>query len=53
MARLPSEMDVVIALGGGAITSPLTRERLRDGSFTVLLDVVAADGLAADRGRGR
>jgi shikimate kinase/3-dehydroquinate synthase len=29
----------VIALGGGAITSSVTRERLRDGSFTVLLDV--------------
>src|SRR5205823_6020329 len=27
------------ASGGGAITSPVTRERLRDGSFTVLLDV--------------
>ena len=39
VARLPERMDVVIALGGGAITSPVTRERLRDGSFTVLLDV--------------
>ena len=34
-------VDCVIALGGGAIMSPLTRERLRDGSFTVLLDVTA------------
>ena len=39
VARLSERMDVVIALGGGAITSPVTRERLRDGSFTVLLDV--------------
>ena len=29
----------MIALGGGAVTSAITRERLRDGSFTVLLDV--------------
>ena len=39
VARLSERMDAVIALGGGAITSPVTRERLRDGSFTVLLDV--------------
>ena len=39
VARLAERIDVVIALGGGAITSPVTRERLRDGSFTVLLDV--------------
>ena len=32
-------MDTVVGLGGGAIRSPLMRERLRDGSFTVLLDV--------------
>ena len=37
--RLLHETGVVVALGGGAITSPLIRERLRDGSFTVLLDV--------------
>ena len=42
MARLLLErVDAVIALGGGAITSPVTRERLHDGSFTVLLDVSA------------
>ncbi len=29
----------MLSLGGGAVMSPLTRERLRDGSFTVLLDV--------------
>src|SRR3954453_351938 len=39
VARLSQRLDVVIALGGGAVTSPVTRERLRDGSFTVLLDV--------------
>jgi len=38
-ARLLERVDTVIALGGGAVTSPVTRERLRDGSFTVLLDV--------------
>jgi len=37
--RLLHETGVVVALGGGAVTSPLIRERLRDGSFTVLLDV--------------
>jgi shikimate kinase / 3-dehydroquinate synthase len=41
VARLTEQVDTVIALGGGAITSPVTRERLRDGSFTVLLDVTA------------
>src|SRR4051812_33486921 len=41
VARLSQRLDVVIALGGGAVTSPVTRERLRDGSFTVLLDVTA------------
>jgi 3-dehydroquinate synthase len=38
-SQLLELVDTVIALGGGAITSPVTRERLRDGSFTVLLDV--------------
>ena len=39
VGRLLTELDTVIALGGGAVTSAVTRERLRDGSFTVLLDV--------------
>ena len=39
IARLLDETNAVIALGGGAVTSAITRERLRDGSFTVLLDV--------------
>jgi shikimate kinase/3-dehydroquinate synthase len=38
-ARLLARIEVVVALGGGAATSAVTRERLRDGSFTVLLDV--------------
>jgi len=36
---LLQRIDTVVALGGGAVTSPVTREQLRDGSFTVLLDV--------------
>ena len=40
-SQLLERVDTVVALGGGAITSPVTRERLRDGSFTVLLDVSA------------
>ena len=36
---LLQRIDTVLSLGGGAVMSPLTRERLRDGSFTVLLDV--------------
>jgi shikimate kinase/3-dehydroquinate synthase len=36
---LLQRIDTVVALGGGAVTSPVTRERLRDGSFTVLLDI--------------
>ena len=38
-ARLLARIEIVVALGGGAVTSAVTRERLRDGSFTVLLDV--------------
>jgi 3-dehydroquinate synthase len=39
VGRLLRESNTVLALGGGSILSPVTRERLRDGSFTVLLDV--------------
>jgi 3-dehydroquinate synthase len=39
VGRLLAETNAVIALGGGATGSPVTRERLREGSFTVLLDV--------------
>jgi shikimate kinase / 3-dehydroquinate synthase len=39
VGRLLREPNAVLALGGGSILSPVTRERLRDGSFTVLLDV--------------
>ena len=39
VGRLLKESNTVLALGGGSVLSPVTRERLRDGSFTVLLDV--------------
>ena len=39
VGRLLNEPNAVLALGGGSILSPVTRERLREGSFTVLLDV--------------
>jgi shikimate kinase / 3-dehydroquinate synthase len=39
VGRLVKKLETVVALGGGAVMSPLTRERLRDGTFTVLLDV--------------
>ena len=39
VGRLLQESNAVLALGGGSILSSVTRERLRDGSFTVLLDV--------------
>src|SRR6185312_4422181 len=39
VGRLLTQPNAVIALGGGAVLSAVTRERLRDGSFTVLLDV--------------
>ena len=41
IARLLDETNAVIAVGGGAVTSAITRERLRDSSFTVFLDVSA------------
>ena len=39
VGELLQRMDTVVSLGGGAVGSPLIRERLRDGTFTVLLDV--------------
>ena len=39
VGRLLKEPNAVLALGGGSILSPVTRERLREASFTVLLDV--------------
>ena len=39
IADLLGRTNTVIALGGGAVTSAATRERLRAGTFTVLLDV--------------
>jgi shikimate kinase / 3-dehydroquinate synthase len=37
--RLLAETSAVVSLGGGAVLSARTRERLRDATFTVLLDV--------------
>ena len=42
----------MIALGGGAVTSPVTRERLRDGASRCC-STCRRDGLAAGRGGGR
>ena len=39
VGELLGRTNTVLALGGGAVASPLTREGLRDGSYTVLLDV--------------
>jgi shikimate kinase/3-dehydroquinate synthase len=39
VGELLGRTNTVLALGGGGVASPLTRERLRDGSYTVLLDV--------------
>ena len=39
VGELLGRTNTVLALGGGAVASPLTRERLRDGSYAVLLDV--------------
>ena len=53
IARLLDETDAVIAVGGGAVTSAITRERLRDSSFTVFLDVSAQVAWRRSRGAGR
>jgi 3-dehydroquinate synthetase/shikimate kinase len=41
-SALAAREPAVIALGGGAVLSPATRERLRRSAFTVLLDVEPA-----------
>jgi shikimate kinase/3-dehydroquinate synthase len=43
----------VIALGGGAVLSPLSRERLRSHAFTVFLDVDVETAWARVRGSDR
>jgi shikimate kinase/3-dehydroquinate synthase len=45
--------DSVIALGGGAVLSPLNRERLRGHAFTVYLDVGVETAWERVRGSGR
>jgi shikimate kinase/3-dehydroquinate synthase len=45
--------EAVIALGGGAVLSPLNRERLRERAFTVYLDVDLETAWARVRGTGR
>lgn len=45
--------DAVIALGGGAVLSPLNRERLRDRSLTVFLDVDVETAWGRVRGSDR
>jgi shikimate kinase/3-dehydroquinate synthase len=45
--------DAVIALGGGAVMSPLSRERLSARAFTVYLDVPVETAWNRVRGSGR
>jgi shikimate kinase / 3-dehydroquinate synthase len=45
--------DAVIALGGGAVLSPLNRERLRARAFTVYLDVAVETAWQRVRGSNR
>ena len=45
--------DAVIALGGGAVLSPLNRERLRSRAFTVFLDVDVETAWGRVRGSDR
>jgi 3-dehydroquinate synthetase len=45
--------DAVIALGGGAVLSPLSRERLRARAFTVYLDVSVETAWKRARGSDR
>ncbi|HXL44536.1 MAG TPA: shikimate kinase, partial [Gaiellaceae bacterium] len=45
--------DSVIALGGGAVLSPLNRERLRERAFTVHLEVDVDDAWERVRGSNR
>jgi shikimate kinase/3-dehydroquinate synthase len=52
-AVLDSPEPVVVALGGGAVLSPTTREVLRRRAFTVLLDVDPAVAWERTRSGGR
>ena len=53
LAEVLAGPEAVIALGGGAVLSPLSRERLRTRAFTVYLDVDLETAWARVRGTGR
>ncbi|MGH3041540.1 MAG: shikimate kinase, partial [Gaiellaceae bacterium] len=53
LAEVLAGPDSVVALGGGAVLSPLSRERLRTRAFTVFLDVSAESAWERVRGSGR
>jgi shikimate kinase / 3-dehydroquinate synthase len=53
LAEVLAGPDAVVALGGGAVLSPLSRVRLRDRAFTVYLDVGVETAWKRVRGSGR
>jgi shikimate kinase / 3-dehydroquinate synthase len=53
LAEVLAGPDAVVALGGGAVLSPLSRERLRTRAFTVFLDVSAETAWERVRGSDR
>jgi shikimate kinase / 3-dehydroquinate synthase len=53
LAEVLAGSDSVIALGGGAVLSPLSRERLRARAFTVYLDVDVETAWERVRGSDR
>ena len=53
LAEVLAGTDAVIALGGGAVLSPLSRERLRARAFTVYLDVGVETAWKRVRGSDR
>ena len=53
LAEVLAGSETVVALGGGAVLSPLNRERLRRGSFTVYLDVDVQTAWERVRGSDR
>ena len=53
LAEVLAGPDAVVALGGGAVLSPLSRERLRARAFTVYLDVGVETAWKRVRGSDR
>ena len=53
LAEVLAGSETVVALGGGAVLSPLNRERLRSRSFTVYLDVDVQTAWERVRGSDR